>query len=134
MANESAWEKPIHLDTSPIAFAARHPPERRCSRDSFLKAASPHDKAEYYCHRKHPLAEWTLCELNKRLPKDLDAAVFVVMHIRTESLLPEILTHCGDLPAVIAARPAFTSSRHAMGLPLCRILRKLSHPMYRRTR
>jgi two-component system chemotaxis response regulator CheB len=44
----------------------------------------------------------TLCELNKHLPKDLDAAVFVVMHIGSETLLPQILTRCGKLPAVIA--------------------------------
>jgi two-component system chemotaxis response regulator CheB len=43
-----------------------------------------------------------LCELNKHLPKDLDASVFVVMHIGTETQLPQILTHCGNLPAVIA--------------------------------
>lgn len=43
-----------------------------------------------------------LCELNKHLPKDLDAAVFVVMHIGTVTMLPQILSHCGNLPAVHA--------------------------------
>jgi len=43
-----------------------------------------------------------LCELNKHLPKDLDASVFVVMHIGTASMLPEILSRCGNLPAVCA--------------------------------
>jgi two-component system, chemotaxis family, protein-glutamate methylesterase/glutaminase len=43
-----------------------------------------------------------LCELNKHLPNDLDASVFVVMHIGTETLLPEILSRCGNLPAVVA--------------------------------
>jgi len=28
--------------------------------------------------------------------------MFVVMHIGTETMLPEILTRCGKLPAVIA--------------------------------
>lgn len=43
-----------------------------------------------------------LCELNKHLPKELDASVFVVMHIGTETMLPHILTRCGNLPAFIA--------------------------------
>ena len=44
-----------------------------------------------------------LCELSKNLPKDLDASIFVVMHIGTESVLPQILSRCGTLPAVCAA-------------------------------
>jgi two-component system chemotaxis response regulator CheB len=43
-----------------------------------------------------------LCELNKHLPKTLDASVFVVMHIGASSVLPQILTRCGNLPAVPA--------------------------------
>jgi two-component system, chemotaxis family, protein-glutamate methylesterase/glutaminase len=43
-----------------------------------------------------------LCELTRNLPKDLDASVFVVMHIGSESMLPEILSRCGNLPAVPA--------------------------------
>jgi two-component system, chemotaxis family, protein-glutamate methylesterase/glutaminase len=43
-----------------------------------------------------------LCELNKHLPQDLAASVFVVMHIGTETMLPQILSRCGNLPAVIA--------------------------------
>src|SRR5438045_5174821 len=43
-----------------------------------------------------------LCELNKHLPQNLDASVFVVMHVGTTSLLPEILSRCGNLPAVSA--------------------------------
>ncbi|MGH7981579.1 MAG: chemotaxis protein CheB [Candidatus Udaeobacter sp.] len=43
-----------------------------------------------------------LCELNKHLPQNLDASVFVVMHVGTTSLLPEILSSCGNLPAVSA--------------------------------
>src|SRR5437763_16062820 len=43
-----------------------------------------------------------LCELTKNLPKDLDASIFVVMHIGSETMLPQILSHCGNLPAVIA--------------------------------
>ena len=43
-----------------------------------------------------------LCELNRHLPKDLDASVFVVMHIGTQTMLPHILSRCGKLPAVIA--------------------------------
>jgi two-component system, chemotaxis family, protein-glutamate methylesterase/glutaminase len=43
-----------------------------------------------------------LCQLNRHLPRDLDASVFVVMHIGAESALPQILTGCGKLPAVSA--------------------------------
>jgi two-component system, chemotaxis family, protein-glutamate methylesterase/glutaminase len=43
-----------------------------------------------------------LCELNKSLPHDLDASIFVVMHIGTETMLPQILSGCGNLPAVAA--------------------------------
>lgn len=43
-----------------------------------------------------------LCELNKHLPEDLDASVFVVLHIGTETMLPRILSRCGNLPAAIA--------------------------------
>src|SRR5215471_21463850 len=43
-----------------------------------------------------------LCELNKHLPKGLNASIFVVMHIGTETMLPHILSRCGELPAVIA--------------------------------
>ena len=43
-----------------------------------------------------------LCELTKHLPKHLDASIFVVMHIGTETMLPQILSRCGTLPAVKA--------------------------------
>src|SRR4051794_12551368 len=43
-----------------------------------------------------------LCELNKHLPAHFDATLFVVMHIGSESSLPQILTGCGGLPAVAA--------------------------------
>src|SRR5262250_2703532 len=43
-----------------------------------------------------------LCELNKHLPQSLDASIFVVMHIGAETMLPQILSRCGSLPAVIA--------------------------------
>jgi two-component system, chemotaxis family, protein-glutamate methylesterase/glutaminase len=43
-----------------------------------------------------------LCELNKHLPKDLASSIFVVMHIGATSLLPQILSRCGNLPAVSA--------------------------------
>jgi len=43
-----------------------------------------------------------LCALTKHLPKDLDASVFVVMHIGATSALPEILSRCGNMPAVSA--------------------------------
>src|SRR5262245_48009795 len=44
----------------------------------------------------------TLSELNSQLPKKLDAAIFVVMHIGAESALPSILSRSGNLPAVAA--------------------------------
>ena len=43
-----------------------------------------------------------LCELNQHLPKNLDASIFVVMHIGTATMLPQILTRCGNVPAVAA--------------------------------
>jgi two-component system chemotaxis response regulator CheB len=43
-----------------------------------------------------------LCQLNKHLPENLDASVFVVLHIGTETMLPHILSRCGNLPAVTA--------------------------------
>ena len=43
-----------------------------------------------------------LCELKKHLPQNFDASVFVVMHIGSESKLPEVLNHCGKLPAIAA--------------------------------
>ena len=43
-----------------------------------------------------------LCELTKYLPEDLDASLFVVMHIGSQTMLPEILSSRGNLPAVIA--------------------------------
>src|SRR5262249_7246928 len=57
----------------------------------------------------------TLCELNKHLPKDLDASVFVVMHIGTETLLPKLLSRCGNLPAV----PAEHEKRYQRGCIYC---------------
>ena len=44
-----------------------------------------------------------LCELNKHLPENLDASIFVVMHVGARSMLPEVLSSCGNLPAVCAA-------------------------------
>src|SRR5262249_3814689 len=43
-----------------------------------------------------------LCELTKHLPQKLDASVFVVMHVGSQTMLPEILGRCGNLPAVCA--------------------------------
>src|SRR5262245_27199313 len=43
-----------------------------------------------------------ICELNKHLPEDLDASLFVVMHVGSETMLPEILNRCGRLPSVAA--------------------------------
>jgi two-component system chemotaxis response regulator CheB len=44
----------------------------------------------------------TLCELTKYLPEDFDASIFVVMHIGSETMLPEILSRRGSVPAVTA--------------------------------
>jgi two-component system chemotaxis response regulator CheB len=44
----------------------------------------------------------TLCELTKNLPKGFAASIFVVMHIGSQSSLPEILSRCGKLPAIAA--------------------------------
>ena len=43
-----------------------------------------------------------LCELTRHLPKEIDASIFVVMHIGARTMLPEILSCCGNLPAVCA--------------------------------
>lgn len=41
----------------------------------------------------------TLCTLCEHLPKDLPAAIFIVMHIRSESGLAHVLDRCGPLSA-----------------------------------
>ena len=43
-----------------------------------------------------------LCELFKPLPEKLDAAIFVAMHVGADSILPQILTRCGKVPAIPA--------------------------------
>src|SRR5215831_14108039 len=43
-----------------------------------------------------------LCEMTKHLPKDLDASIFIVMHVGDRTMLPEVLSRCGNLPAVCA--------------------------------
>ena len=43
-----------------------------------------------------------LCELAIHLPAELDASLFVVMHLGATSALPQILSRCGTLPAVSA--------------------------------
>lgn len=43
-----------------------------------------------------------LCELTSNLPKDIGAAIFIVMHIGSSSVLPQILSRCGNLPAIAA--------------------------------
>lgn len=52
-----------------------------------------------------------LCQLVKGLPKELDATVFVVMHIGAESILPSILNRCGTLKAI----PAKNDSKYERG-------------------
>jgi len=44
-----------------------------------------------------------LCELFKNLSEHLNAATFVAMHVGADSVLPEILSRCGKLPAIPAA-------------------------------
>ena len=56
-----------------------------------------------------------LCALTKNLPKDLDASIFVVMHIGASTFLPQILTQCGNLPAV----PAKHEERYKRGCIYC---------------
>jgi two-component system chemotaxis response regulator CheB len=56
-----------------------------------------------------------LCALNQHLPKDLDASIFVVMHIGTTTILPRILTQCGNLPAA----PAKHEERYKRGCIYC---------------
>jgi len=56
-----------------------------------------------------------LCELTKLLPRDLDASVFVVMHIGSTSALPQILSRCGNLPAVAAKN----NKRYETGCVYC---------------
>ena len=47
-----------------------------------------------------------LCELARNLPSDVDASIFVVMHIGTETMLPQILSRCGNIRAVSAEHAA----------------------------
>jgi two-component system chemotaxis response regulator CheB len=58
-----------------------------------------------------------LCDLTKHLPEDLNASIFVVMHIGSETMLPEILSHCGNLPAVIAEQRKEYKSGHIYCAP-----------------
>jgi two-component system chemotaxis response regulator CheB len=43
-----------------------------------------------------------LCDLTENLPDDIDAAIFVAMHVGSESVLPHILNRCGKISAVHA--------------------------------
>jgi len=43
-----------------------------------------------------------LCQLCKQLPTNFDSSIFVVMHIAAKSRLPEVLSNCGNLPAIFA--------------------------------
>jgi two-component system, chemotaxis family, protein-glutamate methylesterase/glutaminase len=52
-----------------------------------------------------------LCQLVKGLPKELDATIFVVMHLGFESILPSILNRCGTLEAI----PAENDSKYERG-------------------
>src|SRR5215472_12083782 len=56
-----------------------------------------------------------LCALNEHLPKDLNASVFVGMHVGSATVLPQILTRCGNLPAV----PAKHEERYKRGCIYC---------------
>ena len=44
-----------------------------------------------------------LCELFKNVPEHLNAATFVAMHVGADSVLSEILSRCGKIPAIPAA-------------------------------
>jgi len=44
-----------------------------------------------------------LCALTTHLPEDLNASIFVVMHVGAVSMLPKILDRCGKLPVISAA-------------------------------
>ena len=63
--------------------------------------ALPHDQAFIVVGTSAGGVE-ALCELHKRLPEDLDASVFVVMHVGAKSFLPEVLNRCGSLPTLTA--------------------------------
>jgi two-component system chemotaxis response regulator CheB len=53
--------------------------------------------------------------LTSYLPEDLAATIFIVMHIGSESFLPEILSRAGRLPAV----PAQDKKRYRRGCIYC---------------
>ncbi len=74
-----------------------------------------------------------LSELLKRLPADLPAAIFVVVHIGEESVLPEVLGRRSALP-VEAARSgvAFEQGRIYVGIPGVHLLLHDSHILLRR--
>ncbi len=56
-----------------------------------------------------------LCKLTKQLPNKLDASIFVVLHIGDQTMLPDILTSCGNLSAVSAV----DNQRYQMGRIYC---------------
>jgi len=56
-----------------------------------------------------------LCKLTKHLPNKLHASIFVVLHIGDQTMLPDILTSCGNLSAVSAV----DNQRYQMGRIYC---------------
>src|SRR5262249_28569988 len=56
-----------------------------------------------------------LGKLTKRLPKELEASVFIVMHIGDQTMLPQILSRCGNLPAICAGH----QKRYERGCVYC---------------
>jgi two-component system chemotaxis response regulator CheB len=63
-----------------------------------------------------------LCALAKNLPKTLDASIFVVMHVGSNSSLAEVLARCGNLPASPAEdRKPYGRGRIYVAPPNCHL-------------
>jgi two-component system chemotaxis response regulator CheB len=55
----------------------------------------------------------TLCRLLENIPANIPASIFVVVHLGTFSLLPEILSRCGPLDAAPGREGHFSRQERA---------------------
>jgi CheB methylesterase len=78
--------------------------ENDCAYAAFAHCLESEDHARirHYCHRSISWGVEALQQLASQFPPDLPAAVLIVLHMPppSRSLLPEILSRSGPLPAV----------------------------------
>jgi two-component system, chemotaxis family, protein-glutamate methylesterase/glutaminase len=91
----------LQLDPSLLRFSLQ--PNYLPAAIQLLKATSAMTKRNVIVVGASAGGVEVLCELARHLPRHLNAAMFVAMHIGTESVLPHILSRCGKLPVAPAA-------------------------------